>query len=407
MKKSICLLVLALLSSSFVLGQTKYKMVIKTNGGAKYDFKTDEIRNITFEAYEDDNNGDDNGGTTSPFTNGALIINNGSVSAGIYGSLTFLDLSTNPAGVQQNVYQTANGQSLGGTPNDVIVHGDKIYIAGCDENTVFVLNRKTFKQIQRISTTDALGTAEGINPRHLIGYADKVYVTTYGGYVAVVDTTSLSITNKYKVGSAPEGMTLGGSETELYLYVANSDYGMGNGSISVININNGKITEIKNEMIHYPQEVAVAGTDIYVLDWGYYDENWNQVNAGVYKISGNTVTKVVPDATGMATYGSAILTFNYPWGAKEPTYSYYDIVYNQLSSIKFVGGNPIQSPAAIAIDPNTGCIFIASRDMNPYTGYPSYTTPGYLNIYDPTFNFYGTTSYVTGVEPHAIAFIYK
>ena len=407
MKKSICLLVLALLSSSFVLGQTKYKMVIKTNGGAKYDFKTDEIRNITFEAYEDDNNGDDNGGTTSPFTNGALIINNGSVSAGIYGSLTFLDLSTNPAGVQQNVYQTANGQSLGGTPNDVIVHGDKIYIAGCDENTVFVLNRKTFKQIQRISTTDALGTAEGINPRHLIGYADKVYVTTYGGYVAVVDTTSLSITNKYKVGSAPEGMTLGGSETELYLYVANSDYGMGNGSISVININNGKITEIKNEMIHYPQEVAVAGTDIYVLDWGYYDENWNQVNAGVYKISGNTVTKVVPDATGMATYGSTILTFNYPYGKSEPSFSHYDIVYNQLSSIKFVGGNPIQSPAAIAIDPNTGCIFIASRDMNPYTGYPSYTTPGYLNIYDPTFNFYGTTSYVTGVEPHAIAFIYK
>ena len=160
-------------------------------------------------------------------------------------------------------------------------------------------------------------------------------------------------------------------------------------------------------MIHNPQEVAVAGTDIYVLDWGTYDENWNQVNAGVYKISGNTVTKVVPDATGMATYGSAILTFNYPWGAKEPTFSYYDIIYNQLSSIKFVGGNPIQSPSAIAIDPNTGYIFIATRDMDPDTGYPSYTTPGYVNIYDPAFNFYGTTSYATGVEPHAIAFSYE
>ena len=30
-------------------------MVIKTNGGAKYDFKTDEIRNITFEVDEDEN----------------------------------------------------------------------------------------------------------------------------------------------------------------------------------------------------------------------------------------------------------------------------------------------------------------------------------------------------------------
>ena len=330
-------------------------------------------------ACTNDDNNSNSGGSAYLSTSGALIINNGSVSSGIDGSLTFLDLSTNPAGVQQNVYKTANGMSLGGTPNDVIVHGDKIYIAGCDENTVFVLNKKTFKQITSISTTKALGTAEGINPRHLIGYADKVYVTTYGGYVAVVDTTSLSITNKYKVGSAPEGMTLGGSETELYLYVANSDYGMGNGSISII-----------------------------MLDWGTYNEDWTQqLNAGVYRISGNTVTKVVPNATGMATYGYTIITYNYPWGAKEPTFSYYNINYNQLSSIKFVGGNPIQSPSAIAIDPNTGYIFIATRDMDPDTGYPSYTTPGYVNIYDPAFNFYGTTSYATGVEPHAIAFSYE
>ena len=365
-------------------------------------------------ACTNDDNNSNSGGSAYLSTSGALIINNGSVSSGIDGSLTFLDLSTNPAGVQQNVYKTANGMSLGGTPNDVIVHGDKIYIAGCDENTVFVLNKKTFKQITRISTTDALGTAEGINPRHLIGYADKVYVTTYGGYVAVVDTTSLSITNKYKVGSAPEGMTLGGSETALYLYVANSDYGMGNGSISIINLKDGSITEFKNEMIHNPQEVAVAwnslnnSSDIYVLDWGTYNEDWTQqLNAGVYRISGNTVTKVVPDATGMATYGYTIITYNYPWGAKEPTFSYYNINYNQLSSIKFVGGNPIKSPCAIAIDPNTGYIFIATRDMDPDTGYPSYTTPGYVNIYDPAFNFYGTTSYATGVEPHAIAFSYE
>ena len=137
-------------------------------------------------ACTNDDNNSNSGGSAYLSTSGALIINNGSVSSGIDGSLTFLDLSTNPAGVQQNVYKTANGMSLGGTPNDVIVHGDKIYIAGCDENTVFVLNKKTFKQITRISTTDALGTAEGINPRHLIGYADKVYVTTYGGYVAVL-----------------------------------------------------------------------------------------------------------------------------------------------------------------------------------------------------------------------------
>ena len=75
-------------------------------------------------------------------TNGALIINNGSSYNGIDGSLTFLDYETGEA--KQNVFKTANGTSLGGTPNALLVYGDKIYIAGSDENTVFVLNKKTF-----------------------------------------------------------------------------------------------------------------------------------------------------------------------------------------------------------------------------------------------------------------------
>ena len=84
-------------------------------------------------------------------TQGALIINNGSVSSSIDGSLTFLDFTTDPYSVQQNVFKNANGQSLGGTPNDVIVHGNKIYITGSDENAVFVLDKKSFRLIQKIS----------------------------------------------------------------------------------------------------------------------------------------------------------------------------------------------------------------------------------------------------------------
>ena len=66
-------------------------------------------------ACTNDDNNSNSGGSAYLSTSGALIINNGSVSSGIDGSLTFLDLSTNPAGVQQNVYKTANGMSLGGT----------------------------------------------------------------------------------------------------------------------------------------------------------------------------------------------------------------------------------------------------------------------------------------------------
>lgn len=353
---------------------------------------------------DDDNN---NNSVDYVVTKGALIINNGNTASKIDGSLTFLDFSTDPATVQQNVYRTANGVSLGGTPNDVYVYGNKIYITGSDENVVFVLNKSNFKQIKKISTVADMGEAEGVTPRHLKAYDGKVYVTTYGGYVGVIDTLSLNISNMYKVGSAPEGMALGGtSDTDVSLYVANSDYGNGNGSISKISLATGSVTEIKNDKIHNPQQLAVLGELIYVLDWGYYDENWNQKEAGVYLINGNSISLVIPDATGMAAAGQYIVTYNYPYGSTNISYSVYNASYNMTASYLLSGGSPIASPCAISIDSNTGYVFLASRTMDPDTGYPSYTTPGYLNVYNGSGQYVSGSTYATGVEPHAIAFVH-
>lgn len=72
--------------------------------------------------------------------------------------------------------------------------------------------------------------------------------------------------DEYKAGPYPEGVAV----NRGYLYVANSDYGNGNASISVINLSTKATTEIKNENIRNPQEIAVAGSDIYYLDWGAY-----------------------------------------------------------------------------------------------------------------------------------------
>ena len=107
-------------------------------------------------------------------TEGVVVVNNGSSYNGIDGSMSFIDLRNDA--IQQNVYKTANGASLGGTPNDAIVYGQKLYVVGSDENTVFVLNPKTFKEITKISTTDILGAEGGVNPRHLTAYDGKVYV---------------------------------------------------------------------------------------------------------------------------------------------------------------------------------------------------------------------------------------
>ena len=184
-------------------------------------------------------------------TEGVVVVNNGSSYNGIDGSMSFIDLRNDA--IQQNVYKTANGASLGGTPNDAIVYGQKLYVVGSDENIVFVLNPKTFKEITKISTTDILGSEGGVNPLHLTAYGDKVYVSTFGGYVAEIDTLGFAMTRSFRVGSAPEGMAISTSEDgkTASLYVANSDYGYGNGSISTINLS--------SEEREYPQPAADPG----------------------------------------------------------------------------------------------------------------------------------------------------
>ena len=365
--------------------------------------------------------GDDSKGSDTPaeipVTKGVFIINNGSSYQSIDGSLTYINYATMTPSAQQNVYQKVNKRSLGGTPNDVLVYGQKVYIVGFDENIIFVLDARNSKELKKVSTIDLLGEADGKGPRRLAAFDGKVYFTTYGngdkGSVAAIDTTSFALQKQYQVGSYPEGLAFGIDDANIVtLYVANSDWSMGNGSISKIDITSGNVTNTEFEKVKNPQEIAVETTgNLYVLDYGHYVEaSKTQLDAGVYKISGNSVSLVVPNATGMAVYGPFIYTFNDPYGSTTgPSYSVYDISSNSAAKLNLSGDSdhPIVSPAAIAVDPITGNIFIASRQKDPDTGYPAYL-PGFVNVYQG----YGPNatpgqfveSFQTGVEPHKIEF---
>ena len=349
-----------------------------------------------------ENDSEDNIPAMVTITKGVFVVNNGSSYQSIDGSLTYLDYTSST--VNQDICKLTNGKSLGGTPNDVIVYGQKVYVAGSDEHTIFVLDVRNGKELKLVRTTDLLGVEEGKTPRRIVAYGDKVYFTTYGGYVAAIDTIDFNLQSKYQVGSAPEGLTIvGNGKDQGTLYVANSDYGYGNGSISKIDLTTGNVTEIKNDKVKNPQEIAVAGDALYVLDWGQYSDDWTQqLDAGVYMISGNDASLVVPNATGMAVAGNKIFTFNDPWGGSGATYCTYDISSNQTTTLDLSGDSAhrLISPCAISIDHMTSHIYIASRQLDPDTGYPSYTLPGFVNVY----TFYGEflESFNAGVEPHKI-----
>ncbi len=332
-----------------------------------------------------------------PVTNGIYVVNAGTQNS-IDGTLTYYDYTTGQT--VADIFSAKNGRSLGDTPNDALRYGDKLYVVVDGEHTVNVLDAKTMKLLRamNIAGDDMLGATDGLHPRRLAAYGDYVFISTYGGYVAAVDTITFQLQRKYKAGSYPEGIAVDGT----YLYVANSDYSnVTNASISKINLSTGEETRYNNENIRNPQTIALAGTDIYFLDYGNYDENWNQANAGVYRInSAGIVTKVVPDATGMTAAGYNIYTYNAPYGGSSITYSIYNIQTGKTSSFTPAG---IESPAAIEVDPITGAVMIASYRMkeSEYGTFPDYSGNCYVNIYDSSFEVVKTT-FECGLNPARI-----
>jgi len=340
------------------------------------------------------NNDDDEQHGTFPVavSNGIFMVCSGNSSQSIDGSLSYYNYVTQAGTV--DVFKDNNGRSLGQTPNDALCYGEKLYIVVSGEHKVFVANAKTMKVQHTIDMTELMGEEDGVNPRRIAADNGNIYVSTYGGYVAAIDTVDFELQKKYKAGSYPEGIAVANG----YLYVANSDYGNGNASISIINLQTGTDTPIMNENIRNPQDIVTAGSDIYFLDYGQYDENWNQKNAGVYRVRSSEVTAVIPNATMMAAAGYYIYTINAPYGGDATSYSIFDI---RTASSRQLTPADIDSPAAIGVDPISGEVAIASYKLNG--GYADWAANGYVNIYDSNVTTKKTT-FTCGVGPQRFVY---
>jgi len=360
-----------------------------------------------------DNDNKNNQPITVPVTTGLYVVNNGQWNQN-NGSLTYFDYKTMTA------QELLGPGELGDTPNDAYTKGDTIFIAVNTDNMIVVYNKKTNSVIDRVSTTEEMGEIEGNGPRHIIGYGKYIYFTTYGGYVAQMDAKELTVTDKVKVGSAPEDLSLGGTSDAPVLYVANSDYGYGNASVSKVTVKAngfGAVETITSEKIQNPQDILAVGNGFYYIDWGHYTDDYSkQLDAGLYYYENGAVSLLVENATGMGVgmvyaagyaVGYNIVTFNNPYGSdSKPSYNTYNTYTRSKTTLTLTGdtGNEIFSPAAIAVDPLTGNIIIASRAKDPDTGSASFTLPGYANIYNYNGQFVKGSNFQTGIEPHMIGF---
>lgn len=335
---------------------------------------------------------DDNDGPETylqEYSTGAYVVNSGNMYNKIESSLTAIDYASSTA--TQNVFKAANGRTLGNTANDGIVYGNKIYLAVDQSNTIEVIDKKTKQSIKQIKTTELLGNAEGADPRHIIADGGKVYFTTYGGYVAAVDTTDFALQKKWQVGSYPEGLVIGKGN----LYVANSNYGAGGGNISCINLSNDNVETKNIEGVNNPTSIYYAAGLLYVLDNQYYDASFNAYGENslrTVEFAQGTSQKVADGNYAACVTTGAATTARTSVEKVRPHFFVLNAPYGGTPSVSvFVAGitqpQPMTlsempvSPCGIFADPLNGHIFVLSYRLGD-SGYADYNGNGYVVEYD-------------------------
>jgi len=282
-----------------------------------------------------------------------------------------------------------NGRGLGELGQDMIVYGSHIYIAvsGSEVIEVTDLTGVSVKQVK---------PAEGtIQPRYMAAHNGKVYITSFDGYVARLDTTSLTIEDKVQVGHNPENIVVVNNK----LYVANSG-GMGyatgdyDKTVSVIDI--PSFTETKKiEVVFNPCNMVVDSEgDIYLVSMGDYTpaapNTLQKIDTSTDEVSSISIA----NATQLAIANDKIYMIYSQYGQDKPTFYVYDAINETIITDAFIAEDIVDSPYKISADVVTGNVYITSSN---------YTTNG--DVYE--FNAAGSLiqSFETGMNPSKVIVI--
>lgn len=326
-----------------------------------------------------------------PSAEAVYILNQGNSYSGIDGSLNVINLKE--LTVENNVFKTVNGRTLGSTPQCGLAYGSKIYIGAYESQTIEVIDRSTFRSIKKISLekSDA-----GKSPRSMVATGGKVYVSLYEGYVARLDTVEYEIEATTKVGANPDIMCL--YNGKLYVpnsegmnYLENKPYGK---TASVVSLNPFKEEKVIEVPLN-PTKFMSDGVNLYLLCMGdYYLEN-----SAVYKITGES-SEIIANATVAAVGQGNLLIGNNPYVAEGSLLS-YTLVNTRTGEMKFVSFTDAPAPSNVGINPITGDIIITTYEK-PAGVFADYDSPGWTCVYGSDLTL--KKKFKTGSGPAAIFF---
>lgn len=283
-----------------------------------------------------------------------------------------------------NFFEQKTNRSLGDTGNDMKRYGGKIYIIVNVSSTIEILDARTGTSISQISMI-ANGTPK--QPRYIAFNGSKAYITCYDGYVDVLDTVSLSITNRIQVGANPEGLAVSNGK----LFVANSgglNFPNVDSTVSVIDLGNyQEITRITVGKNPGGVQTDVNG-DVYVISRGDYAG----IPSRMHRINANTNTVAQSfsfDASSISRFNTNFLISYHDFSSGDNKIALFDPNTETMIYSEYIPTSGIQTLYGVSYSDITNRIYCLDAK--------NYTVTGQVHVFSPNGTF--ETSYNVGLNP--------
>ena len=314
--------------------------------------------------------------------NGLLVLNEGLFQHN-NSTLSWIDLSDNT--VRSDVFLDNNSRPLGDTGNDILLYGGKIYIAVTGSSTVEVLDKKTLKSINQINFNYNNQSQE---PRKLANHGGNIFVSSFDGYVSVIDTSSLQITKRIKVGRNPEGICVANQS----LFVANSGgLDFQNLDTTVFEIDLNTLSVIDTFVVGENPGAIIADefNNIYVVKRGNYSSSPSELIR--INTTDRTVTNLGLEVSTLSKRGKLLYLSHFNHSTSSSVVSIFDCTSQSITNSNFINNQDITTLYGVSPFRTNEIICLDAM---------SFTNTGYLRFFNQSGNM--TKSIQVGLNPNSI-----
>jgi hypothetical protein len=270
----------------------------------------------------------------SAFKNGLLVLNEGLFQQN-NSTLTWIDLADNST--TNDLFLNINNRPLGDTGNDLKRYGGKVYVVVNGSSTVEVLDAQTLESIKQIHL---IQNQQGQQPRSIAFSGTKAYISSYDGFVNILDTASLTITQRIAVGNNPEGVTTTGN----HLYVANSgglNFPNVDSTVYKINLSTLEIEHSFHVGANPSQVESDSQGNIYVVKRGNYGSDPSELI--FINTSTNTITNLgIPVSTFFKIDDLLYISY-YDYNTQQSSVALYDLVNQTLLNNSLITAGSVQT----------------------------------------------------------------